>query len=243
MPGRHGLAAALLAQLPMFRHTPRPQLAELARHAVGVQASAGSHIAHRGERLPGLMLVRYGLVKLSLVGDSEKVLRLVGPGQTFGEAVLFLEQPLPVDVSALADTALFVIPAAPLLALFDSDPRFARSLLASVCQRLHALVVDFEAATVHGARERLAAYIESLAPPGSAPAVAQFPAAKNVIAARLGMTKETLSRLLRSLMDEGLIAVAKRDIRLLDRARLAKAARGADDSAARGAVRSDFERA
>lgn len=221
---------ALLAQLPMFRRTPRPQLAELARQALARQARPGSAVARRGERLPGLMVVRYGLVKLSLKGDSERVLRLVGAGETFGEAALFLEQPLPVDVIAVADTALLIVPAAPLLALFDSDPRFARGLLASLCQRLHMMVADFEAATVHGARERLAAYIGSLAAPGPAPATAQLPAPKSVIASRLGMTKETLSRLLRAFMDEGLIAVAKREIRLLDRTRLTAAARGTPTS-------------
>lgn len=227
MHGQSGAAAALLARLPMFSSTPRPQLAELARQALALQKVAGDVIARRGEPLAGLMVVRYGLAKLSVKGDSEKILRLVGAGDTFGEAALFLELPLPVDVSALADTALVVVPAAPLLALFDSDPRFARGLLASVCQRLHTLVADFEAATVHGARERLAAYLDSLAAPGAAPAVACLPAAKGVVAARLGMTKETLSRLLRAFMDEGLVAVVSREIRLLDRPRLAAAARGA----------------
>lgn len=200
--------------------------------ALPLEVRAGKPLAQRGERLPGVMIVRSGLVKLSLRREGEKVLRLVGPGESFGEETLFLEQPLPVDATALADTALLVVPPAPLLALFDSDRRFARRLLACVCQRLQALVVDFEAATMHGARERLAAYIDSLAPAGS-PAVAHLPAAKTVVAARLGMTKETLSRLLRSFMDEGLIAVARRDIELLDRPRLRAAAEPAS-AASRG---------
>ena len=208
----------------MFRRTPRMQLAELARRAQPRHVPAGGVILRRGEHVPGLMAVRYGLVKISVHGDTERVLRLVGPGETFGEAALFLEQPLPVDVSALADTALVIVPAAPLLELFDNDPRFARGLLAAVCQRLQAMVADFEAATVHGARERLAAYLCSLAGPD--PARAPLPAAKGVIAARLGMTKETFSRLLRAFIDEGLVTVASREIRIVDAARLGAAARG-----------------
>lgn len=172
------------------------------------------------------MAVAYGLVKLSLRGDSEKVLRLVGPGETFGEAVLFLDKPLPVDVVALADTLLILVPAAPLLALIDSDRGFAREMLASLSQRLHSLVADFEASTVHGARERLAAYLESLGGPGMARATVVLPAAKTVIAARLGITKETLSRLLREFSRQGLTVVAGRQIMLLDRARLVAIARG-----------------
>ena len=206
----------------MFRRTPRPQLAELARQSFARHAAANSVVAPRGERLPGLMVVRYGLVKIMLGGEPQRVMRLVGAGETFGEAALFLEQPLPVEVRAIADSALLVVPAQPLLNLFDSDPRFARGLLASVCQRLHTMVADFEAATAHGARERLAAYLGSLGAD-----TAQLPAPKGVIASRLGMTKETLSRLLRAFMQEGLIAVANREVRLLDRGRLADVARAA----------------
>jgi CRP/FNR family transcriptional regulator, dissimilatory nitrate respiration regulator len=217
-------ATAQLAELPIFRRTPRPVLAELAQKSRIQDAPAGAVLARRGERLPGLMVVGYGLVKLTLRGDGERVMRLVGPGETFGEAALFLEQPLQVDVSAVSDTGLIIVPADALLLLFDRDPRFARGLLASLCQRLHAIVADFEAATVHRARERLAAYLGSLAEPGQASA--QLPAAKGVIASRLGMTKETFSRLLRAFIDEGLIGVAKREIRLLDRAALDAVARG-----------------
>ena len=219
-----GVAAGVLANLPMFRCTPRARLEQLARQARVQHAHRGELIAPAGERLPGLLAVGYGLVKLSLKGANGKVLRLVGPGETFGEAVLFLDQPMVAEATALSDTLLVMLPAAPLLELIDRDPGFARALLASVCQRLHALIADFEAATAHGARERLAAYLDSLAEPGSA--VAELPAAKTVVAARLGVAKETLSRLLRQFALEGLIAVQRRSIRLLDRERLAAAARG-----------------
>lgn len=211
----------------MFRGTPRTRIAELARQATSRQVASGAIIARRGECLPGLMVVRYGLAKLSFHCGPERVLRLVGPGETFGEAALFLGQPLPVDVTALADTGLLVVPAAPLLALFDGDPRFARALLSSVCRRLQSVVADFESASAHDARSRLAGYLASLGE-----GTAHLPAPKRVIAARLGMSKETLSRLLRGFIDEGLIAVEKRDIRLLDRVRLSAAARASASSEA-----------
>lgn len=220
------LATSVLASLPMFRHIARVQLARLAQQARVQHVPRGAVIARRGERAPGLIAVAYGLVKLSLGGAAEKVLRLVGAGETFGEAVLFLDEPLPVDAIALSDALIIVLPAAPLLALIDTDPAFARGLLASLCHRMHALVMDFEAATMHGARERLAAYLQSLAEPGAQAPTVKLPAAKSVIAARLGVAKETLSRLLRQFAEEGLISVTRRDVRLLDLERLAATARG-----------------
>jgi CRP-like cAMP-binding protein len=204
----------------MFRGTPRERVAALARHALARQASAGSAIVRRGERVPGLMVVREGLAKLVLKGESERVLGLVGGGETFGEAALFLGEPLPIDAVAVTDTSLLVVPPGLLLALFDREPRFARQLLATLCQRLQAMVADFESATLHDAGERLAAYLGSLGDE-----TVCLPAPKALIASRLGMTKETLSRLLRAFMDQGLISVAKREIKLLDRARLSAAAR------------------
>jgi CRP/FNR family transcriptional regulator, dissimilatory nitrate respiration regulator len=222
----HGpVAADMLASLPLFHHTSRTKLAALAKHAHTVQYPRGSLIASRGDPLPGLMAVVYGLVKLSLRGDSEKILRLVGPHECFGESVLFLQKPLHVEVVALVDTLIVVVPAAPLLTLFDTDTKFAHGLLGALCERLHALVSDFESATVSGALVRVAAYLDSLAEPGPDPVTVHLPAMKAVIAAHLGVTKETFSRLLHTLVQDRLVRVAKRDIVLLDRARLAELAR------------------
>jgi CRP-like cAMP-binding protein len=226
-PAADGGALALLYRLPIFRGTLRERVGALARQALVTHAPAGSAIVRRGERVPGLMLVIEGLAKLTLRGESERVLRFVGPGETFGEAALILGEALPIDAVAVSDTSLVVVPAAPLLALFDRDRRFARQLLAALCRRLQAMVADFESAMLHDAGERLAAYLGSL----GAETVC-LPAPKALIASRLGMTKETLSRLLRTFMDQGLISVAKREITVLDRARLTALARGGDPAGA-----------
>jgi len=219
--------ARILGNLPMFRHTPAAKLEALGRQSRALHVPRGAAVARRSEPPPGLMVVVYGLVSLSLKGgEHEKVLRLVGPGETFAEAVLFLDKPMPLDATALTDTLVVVVPAAPLLALIQADSAFALGMLASLSQRLHELVTDFEATTQHGALERLAAYLESLALPGIEPATASLPATKTIVAARLGITKETLSRLLRQLASQGIVQLARRDVILLDRPRLSAVARG-----------------
>jgi len=223
---RERLAAGVVAKLPLFQQVSRAHLDELVRHAKTLYYRRGQVVARRGDPAPGLFAVAYGMVKLVLRSPSgvERVLRLVGPGQTFGEAVLFLERPLPLDVVAVADTRLVLVEAAPLIALTERDARFARSLVASLCQRMHALVCDFEATTMHGAGARLAAYLDALAEePGAARVT--LPAAKKLIAARLGMTKETFSRALHELAHAGLVRVAGREVVLIDREGLGRAAR------------------
>jgi len=224
---RESVALGVLARLPLFEGVSRQHFAEVVRHARALHYRRGQLVAKHGEPVPGLFAVAYGMVKLSLHGDTgaEKVLRLVGPSQTFGEAVLFLRRPMPLDAVAVVDTRLVLVPAAPLLELLERDTHFARSLIASLCQRMHELVCDFEATTLHGATGRLAAYLESLADAPDAVRVT-LPAAKKLIAARLGMTKETFSRVLRDLARDGLVRVAGSRIELLDRERLERAARG-----------------
>jgi len=234
---RERLAAGVIAKLPLFQQVSREHLAELVRHARTLYFRRGQTVAQRGELVPGLLAVAYGMVKLTLRGatGAERVLRLVGSSQTFGEVVLFLQRPLPLDAVAVVDTRLVLVPAAPLLALMERDPHFARSLVASLCERMHALVCDIEATTMHGAAERLAAYLESLAASPETTRVT-LPAAKKLIAARLGMTKETFSRALHALAQAGLLQVAGRDVVLLDRARLAHAGQDVDLRQADGPV-------
>ncbi|HEY5638020.1 MAG TPA: Crp/Fnr family transcriptional regulator [Burkholderiales bacterium] len=225
----HAVVVRLIHDLPMFRRIASEHLAELVASARTQHLRRGEVLQRRGERIPGLYAVVYGTLKLSLRGPNgeEKVLRLIGRAETLGEAALFLDKPVPVEVVALSDAMVVLIPGPPLLALLERAPTFARGLLASLCQRLHELVVDFESTTLHGALERVAGYLDSLAEPGDGPAKFRLPASKTVIAARLGMTKETLSRLLRQLRQEALITVAGQEITLLDRARVEAIAHGA----------------
>ena len=218
----------MITNLPIFRQAARAHLDEIVRHARAEPVARGAAICRRGERVEGLFALAYGLLKLTLRGDAgdEKVLRLVGPGETFGEAVVFLDRPCPVDAIALSDSMVVIVPAAPLFALIERDPRFARGMIASLSQRMHALVADVESSALRSGVQRVAAYLDSLAEPGITQAKVRLPATKTVIAARIGVTKETFSRLLRELADQGFVSVSKRDIVLLDRERLAALVRG-----------------
>ncbi len=217
-----GLLEGIIANMPMFKQVARPHLAELARHARVQHLRRGATVCRRGEMLSCFFGVAYGQVKLALRanGGEEKVLRLVGPGETFGEALVFCERPNPLDAVALSDAMLVVFPSQPIIALLDRDANFARGLLASLSERMHDMVAEIEASTLFSARRRVATYLESLAAQSAASQV-RLPVTKTVIAARLGVTKETLSRLLRELANQGLITVQKRDIVLHDRQRLA----------------------
>jgi len=220
-----GLAERIIVNMPMFRHVAREHLAELARHTGVQRLKRGGVVCRRGDLLSCFYGVAYGQVKLVLRADSgeEKVLRIVGPGETFGEALVFRQRPNPLDAVALSDALLVAFPSQTVNALLEHDPNFARGLLVSLSERMHGMVAEVEASTLLSARQRVASYLVGLAEACGASRV-RLPVTKTLIASRLGVTKETLSRLLRELADRGLIAVDKRDVLLHDRARLAEIA-------------------
>ena len=113
-----------------------------------------------------------------------------------------------------------------MLQLMDREPRFARGMALVLAERKLELLAELEAATRRGA-QRLASYLAALPEDagGNGECTVHLPVSKTLVAARLGVKKETLSRLLRSLAARGLIAVDNREVRILDRTGLAAVTR------------------
>jgi CRP-like cAMP-binding protein len=219
------LIEGVISNLPLFRDVGRSHVVLVASYARIEHCRRGALIARQGERLPGVIAVAYGLAKLVLPRrkGEEKVLRFLGANESFGEAAGLLGRPCPVDVVAMADAMLAVIPVRPLQQLQERDITFANNLVRTLAEGLLRLVGEIDASVGRSSAQRLAAYLESLAEPqtGSAACAVQLPVTKTALAARLGITKETMSRLLRELKEQGLIAMTGGNITLMDRARLA----------------------
>ena len=200
------------------------QAGELEKESTPVNARRGSLIARRGSVLPGIFAVGVGIIKLSLSGadGEERVLRLAFAGESFGEPTALVRKPCVYDAFALTDARLLTIPTTAIFALLRRDMRFAQRLVVALAERSFGILNEFAAASTQRSAQRLAGYLESL--PHSNGAV-QLPVSKTVVAALLGMQKETLSRLLHQFAAEGVIGVHRREILLLDRARLSAMAR------------------
>jgi len=223
------VAERIIAGMPMFRHVPRARVAALARHCAVLRLKRGDAACRRGETANGLYAVIQGQVKLVLRADhaAEKVLRVAGPGETFGEALVYRPRPNPIDAVALCDALVVAFPASAIHALVERDRGFARRLLASLSDRVHGLLASIEASALFSARQRIASYLIALAESSRDATRIRLPMTKTLIASQLGITKETLSRMLREFADAGLISMQQRVVVLRNPALLAKAARPA----------------
>lgn len=216
-------AASFLAKLPLFHELDRDEIKRIAAAAVRIELARGTVLFRRGDPCTGLHIIISGQIKLAFqtTHGGEKVIDILGAGQSFGESVMFLEQPYMVTAEALADTKLLHVERAAILAGLDRDPRLARQIIANLSTSLHHLLDDLESCTLQSGTQRVVIYLLSLVDEGAGTEKEiKLPARKSVIASRLNLTQEHFSRTLHRLAAEGLIAVHGQQISISDVERL-----------------------
>lgn len=199
----------------LFAGLSEDDFAELAAEASIKEVDHGAILFHRGDPSSCFYYLDTGLVELSLVSPTgeKKTLEVVRPGRTFAEAVAFMrEHRFPVTAEALEASRLCRIPTDTYMNLIRSNPDACLRLLADISQHLHARVREIEHLTIQNARSRLIGYLmDHIAEEtDGGEATVRLTLPRHVIASRLSITPETLSRLLRNLSDEGLISVDDR---------------------------------
>lgn len=210
---------SVLGRLPLFCQLPPTQLDLVAAATGRIELQRGEILFHAGDPGTNIFAVMQGQITLSVgtAEGTEKVLEIICAGETFAEAVVFAGRSYPVTAQAVMPTVLLSIPGQAVLDLLDRDRLFARRMLAGMAVRLHTMVSDVTAVTLHSAGQRVASYLLGLA--GAQPhdgTVVRLPATKAVVASRLSLTPETLSRTFRELTERGLIQVQGREVTLLD---------------------------
>jgi CRP-like cAMP-binding protein len=211
----------LLARVPLFDQLDAQELAVIAGGTTEHHARRGEAVFHRGEPCNGFHIMVYGQVKLVALSPAgaEKVVRLLGPGESFGEALMFLEKPYILSAVALADSMLLTVDKAVVFDQLDRHPLLARKMLAGLSQRLHAFVSDVKSYSLHSGTQRVIGYFLQAQEAAGGPEVT-LEVGKNVIASRLNLTPEHFSRILHELATKGLIQVNGRRITILDLQRL-----------------------
>ena len=213
-----------LAILPLFTDM---QPAELQRLADGSQLrrlGRGEEVFHVGQPCEEFHVTVVGQVKLFAISPSgqEKVIELIGPGNSFAEAFMFVGKPYMINAQALTDTLLLSVGKKAVLEEIALDTRFALRMLAGISRRLHGLVRDVQGYALHSGLQRVIGYLlRDQGENDSNSITVSLPVSKGTIASRLSLTPEYFSRVLHELEASGLIEIDKREIRIPDANRLA----------------------
>jgi CRP-like cAMP-binding protein len=161
----------------------------------------------------------YGQVKLAFTSPqgSEKVVEILTQGQSFGEAVMFMEKHYIVFAQALTDSLLLHISKSAVFAELERDHNLCRKMLAGMAMRLHQLMNDVESYSLHSGKQRIIGYLLrelSDADLNGTNIAVTLPTNKGVIASRLNLTQEHFSRILHELTELALIVVEGRKIHI-----------------------------
>lgn len=214
-----------LSMLPLFQEMQPPELQRLALGSQLREFSRGADIFRMGEPCNEFHVTVSGQVKLYAISPAgqEKIIQFAGPGNSFGEALMFMERPYIINAQALTDTLLLSVSREVVLTEIQNGTQFCMRMLAGLSRRLHGLINDVQAYSLQSGVERVIGYLmRELPEEGTTPASVQLPVSKASIASRLSMTPEYFSKVLRELEDRGLIEIDKREIRITDPERLTR---------------------
>ena len=217
----------LLTHIPLFNGLAPEEISRIAHGTREIHASKGDILFHKGDPCNGFHLLVYGQIKLAFTSaqGGEKVVEILQQGQSFGEAIMFMEKPYIVFAQALADSLLLHVSKHAVFDELARDHNLCRKMLAGMAMRLHQLMNDVESYSLHSGKERIIGYLLrelAEADQNGLNVAVTLAANKGVIASRLNLTQEHFSRILHELSELGLIVVEGRTIRIPSVASLRK---------------------
>ncbi|MCL2636501.1 MAG: Crp/Fnr family transcriptional regulator [Betaproteobacteria bacterium] len=219
---------ALLTHVPLFNGLAPEEIGRIARATREIHAGKGDILFHKGDPCNGFHLLVYGQIKLAFTSaqGSEKVVQIIGQGQSFGEALMLMDKPYIVFAQALTDSLLLHVSKAAVFEELQRDHKLCRKMLAGMAMRLHELMSDVESYSLHSGKQRIIGYLLRGLPDethdgnGNGNVTITLPTNKGIIASRLNLTQEHFSRILHELINLDLIVVEGRKIHIPSVSRL-----------------------
>ena len=206
------MALSFLRQVPLFRRLDETQLEAIAAVSAMRQFGKGELIILAEEEGDALFVIEEGQVKVSLIHEDgrEVIFSFLGPGEVFGELALLDGKPRSANVVASAPTRLLMLRRAGFLHLLAATPQIAVSLLEELAARLRRTDQQVEGLALFNVASRLAKTLLRLALERGVETTEglalQDQLTHQQLANMTGSTRETVSRVLKQLEDQGYIA-------------------------------------
>ena len=209
-----------LRQNPLFAGLNPDQLSQMIAAADIRRLTEEEHLFNFGDHASRFFMVRSGQIKLYRLSPmgTEKVIEVIQPGHTFAEAVMFMEAPkYPVSAEALMATEVITFDNRVFLDILRSSIDTCFRVMGDMSRRLKKHLNEIDALSLQNGTLRLVSYLLSQVPDGSnKSAKIQLSIPKSIIASRVSIKPETLSRIIHSLTEAGLIGVDGRTIKIYD---------------------------
>lgn len=218
---------------PLFRDWPEARLIEVAAIARARSYARGSDIGTHDPGRRDVIVVAAGGVEISSGSAAGKrfVLGLAGAHEALAFVLLLSKVRLPYDLRAYADSVLLHLPCDALTAILDAEPILWRDVAMLLCTRHGDSLRLLHDQTLGSLEQRMAATlahlgrIHGIAAEGGTELGLRLP--QEQLGAMLGVTRQSVNRVLRDMERAGVIAIDYNRITIRDAAAL-------DGIAARG---------
>lgn len=179
-------------------------------------------VFQEGDRGEALYILESGLVKLSKVdlGGHEKTLALLQPPEFFGEMALIGEATRSATALTLSKVDAWLLYADDFRRLIENHPTVSLNLTATLAERLRGMDDEAQILSYKDAQGRVAYVLLKLYESGVAErgedGLAQVRLTHQELASLAGTSRETVTRALKTLENEGVIRSRTREILLSD---------------------------
>ncbi len=214
--------------ISLFKGLPEPYLAKLSEILVDQTFNRGITIFIEGDEAAGFYTVISGRIKIFKLSPDgkEQILHIFGPGNIFGEVPMFAGGHFPANAETIEKSRVFFFPRTSFIELIKSEPSLAMNMLAELSKKLRQLTRLVEELSLKEVPGRLAAYLLLISDEGDTHDTIDLDITKTQLAGLVGTIPETLSRILGRMINQGVIEVSGRMIKIVDRKALSEIAEG-----------------
>lgn len=207
-----------LQQNSLFSDLPEDALREVAAFCRVRRFSDRQLIHARGDTPDGMFSVISGSIRATTSSDEgrEALLAIMEAGAWFGESSLFDGLPRAYDAYAQGDCKLLFVPRAGIEGLLDRRPQIYRNIVRLLCQRIRLSLVLLETNALLPLEGRLANRLLLLAHAEDHSISPELRLSQEDLSQMLGMTRQSISRVLKLWENEGIIERHYRGLRILD---------------------------
>jgi CRP/FNR family transcriptional activator FtrB len=216
----------LIRRSPFFAAAGEAAMERLLRLSFTQHLPRGAMIFEQQESADFLRLLLEGSVGLQAEDEAgqKTVVEIFGPGELFLAPAAILRMPYLVSGILLMDSRVLMIPAEPFRDGIATDPALARATIELLSRHWRLMVEQVVDLKLRSAERRVARFLARRVPEEASAGPVTLAEPRAAIAARLGMTPETLSRTLGAIEARGAIRLSPRQADVVDRAMLLDAA-------------------
>jgi CRP-like cAMP-binding protein len=187
----------IVDHVKFFEGISRGSKETLAKYCLPVQRPKGTVLFHEGEPGEAMYLMARGRISLHKLSPDgrEIVIKVIQPGEVFAEVILFEKKLYPVTAVALTEILVFKLLRRDLLDILRQED-FRNDFIAMLLRKQRYLAEKIQQLTSQDVEERLCTFL--LEQYGQKEQI-QVDINKKQLAASIGATPETLSRLLQDL--------------------------------------------